>query len=382
MIKIGVDFSLLERQPPVISDTIGMAARPSPFSDGNFLPFWHQSPLVVTNYDSYSTKGTAEASKHAFSTQSIRIEERFKNIIFRGDSREEKAEVKGSQAWASALLPPGEKVDETFLSIQYPIFDSLSSVRLDRTKAHRPVAILSSPIYVREFLRNLLPEKSRGIIVVFSNPCYEEEVFTFRVDGSTATFLDVGDSHSPQYNRFNRTRTLSQLEHRHSQMRTSLSVAKDFCDKVVTMYPSNDMEQEYNDDKPIVFMSIAASIFIFTSLVFTLYDALVAHRQRLVMGRALASGAIVSSLFPKSIRDQMYEENEVKQKQVESSKKHNAFLTSGTPDLPVVGRPMADVFEQTTSVLLIFAGLPNGAPIVPPSMSLYCWRPFIVPLTR
>jgi hypothetical protein len=61
-----------------------------------------------------------------------------------------------------------------------------------------------------------------------------------------------------------------------------------------------------DNDEDVVVLSVCA----FMSLVFVLYDCLVARRQRIVMKRALASGAIMTSRFPSQVRDQLYKENE------------------------------------------------------------------------
>jgi class 3 adenylate cyclase len=88
-------------------------------------------------------------------------------------------------------------------------------------------------------------------------------------------------------------------------------------------------------------------IFVFTSLVFVIYDRIVSRRQRIVMDRAMASGAIVSSLFPEKVRNQLYKENEEKAKQVANS---NDFMNNGGAggDDIKTSRPIADLFENTT----------------------------------
>jgi hypothetical protein len=50
----------------------------------------------------------------------------------------------------------------------------------------------------------------------------------------------------------------------------------------------------------------AVLIFVFTSLVFLLYDRLVERRQKKVMSTAMQSSAIVSSLFPSQVRDRLF----------------------------------------------------------------------------
>ena len=53
------------------------------------------------------------------------------------------------------------------------------------------------------------------------------------------------------------------------------------------------MEANHKTSNPVVLATGAACIFVFTSIVFIFYDTLVARRQRIVMNRALQSGAIV-----------------------------------------------------------------------------------------
>jgi hypothetical protein len=54
----------------------------------------------------------------------------------------------------------------------------------------------------------------------------------------------------------------------------------------------------YVTTDPVIF-TVAVLIFVFTSLVFLLYDRLVERRQKKVMSTAVQSSAIVSSLFPR-----------------------------------------------------------------------------------
>lgn len=51
---------------------------------------------------------------------------------------------------------------------------------------------------------------------------------------------------------------------------------------------------------PGYFAGIAITIFVFTSMVFVVYDYLVERRQRKVYSSAVKNNAIVSSLFPKN----------------------------------------------------------------------------------
>jgi hypothetical protein len=66
------------------------------------------------------------------------------------------------------------------------------------------------------------------------------------------------------------------------------------------------MESVYITNEPMLYSIILAVVFLFTCAVFILYTFFVERRQRKVMGKAVQSGTIVSSLFPDIIRDRMY----------------------------------------------------------------------------
>jgi hypothetical protein len=66
------------------------------------------------------------------------------------------------------------------------------------------------------------------------------------------------------------------------------------------------MEDDYKTHDPILFTICAVLIFAFTSAVFVLYDRLVEKRQKTVMSTALHTSAIVSSLFPSTVRSRLF----------------------------------------------------------------------------
>jgi class 3 adenylate cyclase len=86
---------------------------------------------------------------------------------------------------------------------------------------------------------------------------------------------------------------------------SGLPVSREFCTYSVTMYPSLEMENQFVSYNPIIFATAAVLIFIFTSFVFILYDQKVEQRQQVVMTTAVQSTAVLSSLFPSSVRDKL-----------------------------------------------------------------------------
>ena len=125
---------------------------------------------------------------------------------------------------------------------------------------------------------------------------------------------------------------------------TGLPIEDDICTKTMRIYPSHTMEDEYRTSSPLVATIVAAFIFLFTTLVFLVYDCIVARRQKIVLGRALASGAIVNSLFPEKVRKELYRERQVEQEQ---EHKQAEFLRKNEKTAPS-HRPIAHMHENTT----------------------------------
>ena len=75
---------------------------------------------------------------------------------------------------------------------------------------------------------------------------------------------------------------------------------------------------------------IAAGIFVFTSIVFLVYDRAVELRQRSVMSQATQSSEMVASLFPKAVRDRLYQEAKEKK---EKTKKKRLYRQASQTDV-------------------------------------------------
>lgn len=75
------------------------------------------------------------------------------------------------------------------------------------------------------------------------------------------------------------------------------------------------------------------------------------------MQRALASGAIVSSLFPEKVKQQLYEEQKQEQQKQVLQKEHafSAFA-NGTKASTQSSKPIAELFHETTIMFADLAG--------------------------
>lgn len=114
------------------------------------------------------------------------------------------------------------------------------------------------------------------------------------------------------------------------------------------------MQKQHLTDDPAIFTAVAALIFIFTSLLFLLYDWFSARRQRLVTRRAVASGAIVSSLYPQQVRDRIYEETEAETDQPMGILQFSARREGVMDSTNRRARPNAQLYPHTS---IFFADL-------------------------
>ena len=77
------------------------------------------------------------------------------------------------------LLKPGEEAIEPVSDLVYPIIEVIDGVKTPDTTGDKMVATVVATIYWREYIKKVLPENSKGIVVVFENPCNPS--FTYQI---------------------------------------------------------------------------------------------------------------------------------------------------------------------------------------------------------
>lgn len=88
-----------------------------------------------------------------------------------------------------------------------------------------------------------------------------------------------------------------------------LSFVESSCLYSLSIYPSQAFEAEYSSALPWILVSAVAGVLLLAIVMFFVYDRLVEARQTLVLEKALQSAAIVSSLFPQTVRDRLMNAN-------------------------------------------------------------------------
>jgi Adenylate and Guanylate cyclase catalytic domain len=272
------------------------------------------------------------------------------------------------EIWANfykAFLPREDIPFEPMLDVYYPIIDDLTPTAVIRNKTSNNatvvVGLLAVPIYWRSFIRNILSEGSNGVVVVVQNPC--NEPFTYQINGPNVVYVGVGDKHDQQYDGLEVASSIVDLKSfalRDSRY-TGASIDPGFCPYTLHVYPSDTMKSAYVSRDATVFLILVLLIFSFTSCVFLLYDWFVERRQNRVKTVALHSTAIVSSLFPSSVRDRLFPTpNKIEQQKAKrrSSDVGSTDMSASNVDdhTAIIGSPIAQVYPETTVIFADIVG--------------------------
>jgi hypothetical protein len=130
------------------------------------------------------------------------------------------------------------------------------------------------------------------------------------------------------------------------------------CHYTVSIYPSQDFH--HSSSSPVVMTFAVAIIFAFAIFMFFVYDRLVERRQKLVLDKAAQSTAIVSSLFPKNVRDRLMQTSTEKDKSGNNAAFRNSRLKSlmgeETNENAENSKPIADLFPNCTVLFADIAG--------------------------
>ena len=118
----------------------------------------------------------------------------------------------------------------------------------------------------------------------------------------------------------------------------------DGCSHTMEFYPSVTFIEHYESNNPVIITTGVTFVFFLSIICFLVYDVCVDRRQKNSMDSAVRSNAIVSSLFPKAVRDRLLDEHSSKQNAAKTGAVSAAlpFTESGSDGLE--GLPIADLF--------------------------------------
>lgn len=257
----------------------------TPNNTGPYAPTWQGYPLipngVAFNWNAFQHLKLGPSLLEVIQSKKVVISEVIN--LYDPDVPQSEGIVNRTVEWASRYVGDGEDPSEPLVRFLYPVLDTAAdNVTADSTSGN-VVAIIAMNFFWRNFLVDILPKKNVGLHVVVSNTC--GQAFTYEINGAKARFLGTGDRHEDDFQSYELSADIAHLPAFSGDDRsyTGRPFTDDFCTYSFKVYPSQKMEKAYRSTDPIIFTVAAVAIFLFTSLVFLLYDWLVAVRQEKVM---------------------------------------------------------------------------------------------------
>jgi hypothetical protein len=248
-------------------------------------------------------------------------------------------------------------------SVYIPVVDSFEDDR-------KTVAVLLAVMNWVTYFENTLPTNSKPVAVVLENTC--DEQFTYEISGEGVKYLGPGNLANPKYEYMKQDTTLSSSFVAEATT-IALTLNQDRCKLRLSVYPMAEMDEYYNNSFPLIITGVIAAVFVFTAAFFLVYDRMVEHRQSLVLDTAKRSTAIVSSIFPKQVRDRLMEApiqgNATKLRSLlsKSSMVGGSKEASANASDIMSSNPIADLFPEATVMFADVEGFTAWSSIREPS---------------
>lgn len=317
---------------------------------GPYLPTWQSAP-VVPYYSPYNW--------NLKSYYNLEAEEVIRNQkVSIGETRNlpppDEPDVSlddRNVQWVKGFIGEDEDPTEPMTAFYYPIVDKAAdTVDVKALGERRTIGVIAMTMFWREFIADILPEGSNGIVIVIGNECGQS--FSYQIIGPKTVYLGRGDRHDLEYDSLEQFSTFLDLKSfavRDSTY-TGFPLTSDLCPHWIKAYPSDVMKDSFTSSDPILFTCLAIIIFLFTSVVFLIYDCLNERRQRKVMNTAVQSSAIVSSLFPSVVRDRLFPTEEANTGAETPKLRLQNFLREGKGNDKSAAKssPIAELFSDTT----------------------------------
>jgi len=244
----------------------------------------------------------------------------------------------------------------------YPVFDRFG-------KEDRKVGgVMYTVMYWQFLMMGILPDNIHGIVCVLKNS--NGQVHTFQINGGDAVHLGEGDSHDKDFNDLaypiDLVTKLRESAGPESRSFTAADVNGQSMNYTLTLFPSKDLRAIFVNKRAQESAGTIAMTFVVAICLFLIYDYYVQRRQRIVLDRAVRATAVVSSLFPENVREQIIndEDNDPSRK----PKRGSGFLTSTLAKSASNAPPLATKYPNCTVYFADLTGFTKWASTRQPEM--------------
>lgn len=222
-----------------------------------------------------------------------------------------------------------------------------------------PVAgVAISVIDWKTMFSGILRDEAEGMVIDLAYEC-ASSVSTFPRRAFETTYIGdevvyIGKEYPPDisYIHLKRTEGVTGTSVYHDEHGEDPSdLHNSFCGFNVSTYATDTFVKNWQRDDATVFTIIVCSNFLFTGLIFFVYDFMVQRRNRKVLKSAARSNAIVTSLFPKNVARQMMEDEDERQatQKFSAARLMKTFSAAGAGvEPPATKKPIADMFKNVT----------------------------------
>jgi Adenylate and Guanylate cyclase catalytic domain len=332
---------------------------------GPYMPVWQVSPPPFherfINYDAFSTE-FAEYKRSVFFTTDMLFSRHVDNLR---DLASTAIKHSDHEIYHNKLLGDHGNSDNGRDSYDHPHCEVTVQVyETTNDDESRPRGVLSGFIGWDRYLLNLLPDDVEGLTCVLKNSC--GQTYTYEINGNTAAFLGAGDFHDAA---FDHTEVVIPFyELKTPQLTETLP---GHCLYSYHLYATSKFANRFSTRVPLQLTLVVSSSFLVMIACFFAFDCFVRHRNNKVVDSAARSNALVSSMFPSSVRDRLLTEGD-SNPQTSSNRRFSgdnlikarlrSFMDGGV-DAPIrsagivfTSQPIADLFPETTILFADISG--------------------------
>lgn len=350
--------------PGTISDTIwSFTGDEADILEGFSVPLWQMSP-VPTDANLILMDMYTQASFSRMIDDAVLVEHVLLSEIVRSDFLTDSVNTIDRDP-ARAVHPRSYAVE--------PVFDQFENSGLDRNLVGFIFTVVPWDAFFVDSLRGTV---LGGVVVNVITNCDED--FYYEVEGDRADYLGTDFSPDSRYADLMVESEFAEFA-RYNDGQSDLEDAEDspitHCEYKLRVYPTPEFESQYQTSRPAVFATVVVLVFVFTALVFGLYDFFVQRRQNVIMNSARRTAAVVSSLFPQNVQNRILQQDNAEDlKQMRrstfSAKHHlKTFLRGGADEPDPSGesgatygvfktKPIADLFLVSPAKKQLHAWLP------------------------
>jgi len=232
-------------------------------------------------------------------------------------------------------------------------------------------AVLLATISWKSLLGDSLQHSAEKLDCVVLNQCGQE--FTYKIGGDIPSYIGRGDLRTHKGGNMVNMVNISTLA-----AMGELVVPSDACAYSIIMSPSHEMHTYFINGSPVLYGGFVTFFFIFSVVIFLVYDFAVESRQRALLAHAQRSARIISNLFPSNVRERLYQgEHNIDDEEhgfgnplsfvsgPSRSSRLQTFLSHQGIDSTssninnqnvVISRPIADLFPHCTVLFADIAG--------------------------